>query len=68
MHPGTMNWRNNLTAAGRANRVSAHRIAVERAVKAGTEVAYDVLADYLDHLEAWTTTAPIMVGGFNFGR
>lgn len=54
MHPDTMNKDNLLTAAGRANRVAAHRIAIERAVKAGIDVAAEVLADYVDDLPQWT--------------
>ena len=54
MHPDTMNRDNLLTTAGRANRIAAHRIAVERAVRAGVEVAPDVLADYADLLPEWS--------------
>ena len=57
MHPDTMNQNNPLTTAGRANRSAAHRIAVERAVKAGIEVSPDVLADYADWMPTWTSVA-----------
>lgn len=62
LHPDTMNKSNLLTTAGRANRAAAHRIAVERAVRAGLDVPDEVLADYSDVLHHWTapsdTAAP----------
>lgn len=57
MHPETMNEDNLLTAAGRANRRAAHRIAVARAVWAGVEVAPDVLADYRHLSDDWGAAA-----------
>lgn len=57
MHPETMNKDNLLTAAGRANRRAAHRIAVERAVRAGVEVEPEVLADYHHLSEEWGAAA-----------
>ncbi|MBY3151433.1 GNAT family N-acetyltransferase [Rhizobium laguerreae] len=56
MHPSTMNRANALTVAGRANRKSAHRIAVERAVRAGVEVDPEVLADYAEWMPAWSAS------------
>jgi len=50
-HPDEMNSHNTLTTAGRANRVAAHRIAVERAFENGLEVPPEVLDDY-PHLTA----------------
>jgi GNAT superfamily N-acetyltransferase len=55
MHPESMNKDNLLTAAGRANRIVAHRIAVERAVKAGIDVDPEVMSDYADELPKWTS-------------
>lgn len=57
MHPNTMNVGNSLTTAGRANRKAAHRIAVERAVRAGIDVDKEVLADYAEMVTAWEVTA-----------
>lgn len=57
MHPDTMNEDNLLTTAGRANRRAAHRIAVERAVRAGFEVEPDVLADYRHLSDGWSAAA-----------
>ena len=53
LHPDTMNKNNLLTTAGRANRLAAHRIAVERAVRAGLDVPEEVLADYSNVLPQW---------------
>jgi GNAT superfamily N-acetyltransferase len=58
LHPDTMNDGNCLTVAGRANRRSAHRIAVERAVRSGIEVAPEILADYEGSLPNRTTASP----------
>jgi GNAT superfamily N-acetyltransferase len=57
IHPETMNVANPLTAAGYANRIAAHRIAVERAVKSGVEVDPSILADYSDLVPIWSTGA-----------
>lgn len=57
MHPNTMNHGNALTTAGRANRKAAHRIAVERAVRAGIEVDPGVLADYAELVPTWSSSA-----------
>ncbi|MCS4089219.1 GNAT family N-acetyltransferase [Rhizobium sp. BK176] len=56
MHPSTMNVGNSLTTAGRANRKAAHRIAVERAVRAGVDMNPEVLASYADFAPGWTST------------
>jgi GNAT superfamily N-acetyltransferase len=56
MHPDTMNVDNALTTAGRANRKAAHRIAVERAVRAGIDVDPEVLADYVDVVPTWSSS------------
>lgn len=55
MHPRTMNIDNALTTAGRANRRAAHRIAVEKAVRAGIDVDPEILADYADFVQAWSS-------------
>lgn len=47
-HPAEMNVDNTLSRAGRANRVAAHRLAVERALEAGEDVPEVVLEDYPD--------------------
>lgn len=57
MHPETMNDDNLLTTAGRANRRAAHRIAVERAMRAGIEIEPDVLADYRHLSDGWSAAA-----------
>jgi GNAT superfamily N-acetyltransferase len=61
MHPNTMNRDNALTTAGRANRKSAHKIAVERAVRAGIAVDPEVLADYAELVPIWTASSPAPV-------
>jgi GNAT superfamily N-acetyltransferase len=53
MHPATMNQGNLLTTAGRANRVCAHRTAVQRAWRTGIAVLDDILSDYADVLGEW---------------
>lgn len=59
MRPATMNHSNPLTTSGEANRLAAHRIAVERAFKAGIDVDPEVLAEY-DHLiDGWSASADI---------
>lgn len=47
-HPNEMNDDNTLSRAGRANRVAAHRIAVERALEAGEDVPDEVMEAYPD--------------------
>jgi GNAT superfamily N-acetyltransferase len=54
MYPDTMNQDNRLTTAGRANRKAAHRIAVERAVRAGIDVDPAILACYQHVMDEWT--------------
>jgi GNAT superfamily N-acetyltransferase len=53
MHPTMMNKNNRLTTAGRANRMSAHRIAVERAVRNGIDVSPNILEPYRHLVDDW---------------